>query len=111
MTTTTETTILFTGKSGRQYKYWMHPLGTTFKESPGNYIWVKQTQPGYFVPVYIGHTNNLQLRHGNHEKEPEVRRNGAVRICAHTSGTETERLAEEKDLIQNYKPVCNDIYC
>ena len=110
MSTSTETTILFNGKSGREYKFWMYPLGTSFNESPGVYVWAKETQPGYFRPVYIGQSNNLRVRHGSHEKEPEVLRNGATRICAHTRGGEAERLAEEKDLIENYKPVCNDTF-
>jgi excinuclease UvrABC nuclease subunit len=111
MTTSTETTIHFNGKSGREYKFWIHPLGTSFKDSPGVYGWLKETQPGTFRPVYFGQSKSLSDRHGNHEKEAEVKRNGATHICAHmTSGTEAERLAEEKDLIENYKPVCNDIF-
>ena len=110
MTTSTETTIQFTGKSGSQYKFWIYPLGTAFKDSPGIYGWLKETAPGTFRPVYFGQTGSLRDRHGgDHHKEAEVKRNGATHICARvTSGTEAQRLAEEKDLIENYKPVCND---
>lgn len=108
MSETTVDTILWTGKSCQQYKYWIYPLGTEFDEKPGNYVFAKETQPGYLATVYIGQANNLKTRLGNHEKEQCARRNGGTHICAHTSGTEAQRLAEEKDLIQNYKPVCND---
>jgi hypothetical protein len=76
----------------------------------GIYIRVKETQPGYFYPVYIGQSNDLKARHGNHEKEPCALRNGAVRICARACASEAERFAIEKDLIQAYNPVCNDIF-
>jgi hypothetical protein len=113
MTTSTDTTILFKGKSGREYKFWIYPLGTSFKELPGIYGWLKETQPGTFRPLYFGQTKNLSDRHGGgHHKEDEVKRNGATHICARvTSGSEADRLAEEKDLIENYKPVCNDTFC
>jgi hypothetical protein len=110
MATSTETTIHFKGKSGTQYKFWIHPLDCSFKEVPGVYGWLKETAPGTFRPVYFGQTQDLNDRHsGGHHKEDAVLRAGATHICAHTtSGTPAQRVLEERDLIENYKPDFND---
>jgi len=106
---TTEPTILWSGQSGKEYKYWISDLNSTFKQSPGNYIFTKETQPGRFVPIYIGQTSNLSERLENHDHLPCIRRNGATHICSHTSSNdEATRRAEEDDLIQHWSPICND---
>lgn len=106
---TETTTINWPGLSGREYKHWIHPIGASFKEEPGNYIFAKQTTPGHWVPCYIGQTDNLSQRLGDHEKEACARRNGATHIHAHTTpGGESVRRAEERDLILRWKPVCNE---
>ena|SRR5208283_4218907 len=103
------TTINWPGKSGTQYKYWIHPIGTSFKEVPGNYIYAKETSTGGFVPCYIGQTENLGNRLSNHEKETCAKKNGATHIHAHTSGDgDQTRQAEEEDLIFKWQPPCND---
>lgn len=101
-------TINWPGQSGKEYTYWIYPAGASFKDAPGNYIYAKQTKPGYWSPLYIGQTNSLATRLSNHEKETCAKRNGATHIHAHTSGGEPERLAEEKDLIVRWKPPCNE---
>jgi predicted GIY-YIG superfamily endonuclease len=101
-------TIMWPGKSGKEYQYWIHPINTEFKDSPGNYIFAKETKPGHWLPVYIGQTNSLKTRLADHEKEACAKRNGATHIHAHTSGGEAERLSEEKDLITHWKPPCNE---
>ncbi len=102
-------TIMWPGLSGREYKYWIHPIGASFKEEAGNYIFAKEAKPGYWTPCYIGQTENLEKRLGDHEKEACAKRNGATHIHAHTNPAgETTRKAEEKDLIQKWKPPCNE---
>lgn len=101
--------INWTGKSGKQYQYWIYPIGTNFKEVAGNYIFAKETQPGRWLPCYIGQAENLNNRLGNHEKEACAKRHGATHIHVHTnSAGEAARLAEEKDLIQYWQPPCNE---
>jgi predicted GIY-YIG superfamily endonuclease len=103
------TTITWPGKSGKQHQYWIHPIGTIFKEEPGNYIYAKETRPGYWAPCYIGQTKNLNERLEGHEKEACAKRKGATHIHAHTNGNgEAARLAEEKDLILKWQPPCNE---
>lgn len=103
-----EGTILWPGKSGTDYQYWIYPIGAAFKEEPGNYVFAKESSPGKWTPVYIGQTSNLNQRLENHEKEACAKRNGATHIHAHlSSGSEVARKAEEADLILRWGPACN----
>ena len=106
----TETpTIYWAGQSGEEYKYWICRIGTSFKEEPGNYIFAKETVSRNWSPCYIGETENLNQRLGDHEKEECARRHGATHIHAHlNSGGEDVRRKEEKDLIMKWKPPCNE---
>ena len=94
-----ERTIMWTGASGKEHKYWIHEMGTSFKDEPGNYIFAKETSPGKRTSVYIGETESLKDRLSDHEKLPCVRRHGGTHIHAHTTqGGEAVRRAEEGDL-------------
>lgn len=102
-------TIMWPGQSGKEYKYWIYPIGTTFNKEPGNYIFAKETRPGYWSPCYIGQTENLDERLTDHEKEACAKRHGATHIHTHvTLGGEAIRRAEEGDLIQKWTPPCNE---
>lgn len=104
-------TINWPGKSGMQYQYGIYLIGTSFKEALGNYIFAKKNQAGHWLPCYIGQTENLNDRLGNHEKEACAKRNGATHIHVHGNGNgERARKAEEKDLILRWQPPCNDQY-
>lgn len=108
MTTVTETqTIDWPGKSGTTYRYWIYPIPPNFQAAAGNYIFAKQTKPGYWVPVYIGETENLNQRFDDHHKMPCIVRNGATHIHAHLNANSQDRLNEEADLISNWNPSCN----
>lgn len=103
------TTIEWHGVSGKAYKYWIYPIGTVLKEEPGNYIFSEETSSQKWSPRYIGQTENLNRRLGDHEKEACAKRYGATHIHAHlNSGGESIRRAEEKDLVQKWKPPCNE---
>jgi hypothetical protein len=101
--------INWLGNSGKSYQYWIYPIGTEFKEEPGNYIFAKETSPSKWSPCYIGQTDNLDRRLGDHEKEACAKRQDATHIHTHLSpGGETIRKTEEKDLILKWKPPCNE---
>lgn len=96
------------------YRYFVHPAGTPLKEVDGNYIYAKKNAEGLWVPVYIGQ-GNLADRSDltKHHKGACIRVKGATHIHAHINADETERQAEEDDLLANYtqayKPVgCNE---
>lgn len=101
-------TIIWTGQSGKTYTYFIHPIDTTFKEAPGNYIFAKESSPGRWTPVYIGQTKDLSDRLRDHEKEGCARRHGATHVHAHVNiAGESARLAEERDLLGRWKTACN----
>ncbi len=95
------------GKSGKSYEYHVYKIGETFKDEAGNYIFCKINAAGKWEPQYIGQAKSLKDRIGNHNQEACAKRNGATHIHAHLNAQEVNRLAEEKDLIENFKPVCN----
>ena len=99
--------IEWEGKSGKGYGYWIYPIGTSFKDQPGNYIYAKEVQRGRWRPLYVGQTSSLATRLADHEKEACATRSGATHVHAHVSGGETKRRQEEVDLIRKWTPVCN----
>lgn len=103
--------ITWTGQSGEKYNYGILPIETALKEQPGNYIFAKETTPNHWKACYIGQTENLNKRTGDHEKEDCAKREGATHIHAHINNDgEQIRRAEEKDLILKWQPPCNEQY-
>ncbi len=49
------------GMSGR-YGYFIYPIGTTFKDEPGNDIYTEETSTDRWTPLYIGQTSSLKER-------------------------------------------------
>ena len=99
-------TIDWLGATGKTYRYWF--LEGEAKAEPGNYMFVKPSGNGW-VPVYIGQSSNLRNRLANHPEMPCVRRNGGTHTMAHTTpGGKQTRLDEEADLVDHWKPACND---
>lgn len=103
-----ENTIIWAGKSGREYKYWINPLSEidTFKAEPGNYIFARSSPDGWYA-VYVGETEDLSERFDGHHKMPCIERS-ATHIHAHTSSRDASvRRAEEADIIARWNPSCN----
>jgi hypothetical protein len=101
--------IRWPGQSGKQYPYEIHPVDTTFRPLPGNYIYAKQSEDGSWVPLYIAQTRDMHQRLEGHEKLQEATEKGATHIHVNfASGTQAARCTEEHDLIVLWKPVCND---
>jgi hypothetical protein len=96
------------GATGHTYRHYILPIGTQFKALPGNYIFARETMPGYWLPIYVGETANLAERHSGHDRLLDVVREGATHIHAHvSSASETIRQMEELDLARRWRPVCN----
>lgn len=106
-----ERTIMWSGLSGEKYKYWIYPIGASFKPVPGNYIFAKETSPQNWTAIYVGETDDLGRRLNNpnsHEKMPCVRRYGGTHIHSHTSSDNgTIRRNEESDIRGKWNPKCN----
>ena len=110
--TMSNTTIEFTGKSGKKYQFYVYELNTSFNKEGGNYVFTKRTTKqdgsGSHDIIYIGKTEDLSTRFQNHHKEDCISKHGANRICIRQVDSENERDLTEKDLIKNYNSVCND---
>lgn len=105
-------TCIWDGKSGNSYKYWVHPIGTPMKDTPGNYIYAYEYQgtdgARYWGPVYIGQGNLAERSDlGSHHRGNCIKNKGATHFHAHTNSSESGRLAEETDLRANYSTPCN----
>lgn len=99
--------IYWKDKSDTSHRFWIYPRGTRFNEPcPGIYIYARETAPHKWVPIYIEQTENVNVRLANHHREC-VDRNGATHIHVSIITDEKSRFALEKDLIEQWKPVCN----
>jgi len=95
------------GKSGTTYRYSVYDLPPSFNKAAGNYIFAKRNSEGYWVPVYIGQTDDLSERFDDHHKATCISRAGATHIHAHAKEDERERLEEEADILAKFSTPCN----
>ena len=106
-------TCTWKGKSGDGYTYYISEIDSSFQDTAGNYIFARKNAAGYWVPVYIGQSSDLGDRLNNwptsHHQASCIQKQGATHIHNHSSsGSEKDRKDEEKDLIDNYDPACNE---
>jgi hypothetical protein len=99
------------GLSGTKYRYWVleNPRNAAgIQAVGGNYVFVKKLPNGNYVPIYFGVADNLKDRIPNHDRFDDAIRAGATHVMTHTTPAgETARIAEERDLIQQWNPPLN----
>jgi hypothetical protein len=102
------TTVTFTGRSGKTYRYHLYPLWPTLKDKPGNYVFAYD-DGRTISPKYFGESQSLQDRCCDaHERCSCAISKGANCLGAHLSSSDVDvRRAEEADLIVAYDPPCN----
>jgi hypothetical protein len=107
--TTSSPFVNWAGESGNEYPYMVYTFEDALPCLPGNYIYAKQTEGGEWIPLYIAQTRDMHQRLEGHEKMQDAMENGATHVHVHlsTAGQAT-RCSEERDLIQRWKPVCNE---
>lgn len=101
--------VTATGVSGRKYEFSVYPWGQSFKPVGGVYLVLKKKsnlQPNYDV-LYVGQTGDLSERFDAHHKQQCFDRNGKTHIGVRGESVEQTRLGIERDLLGNYKTVCN----
>lgn len=102
--------ISWPGQSGQEYQYEVHPIDAAFQSLPGNFIYAKQGEDGSWVPVYIAQTRGMHQRLEGHVSVNDAIANGATHIHAHYDKSgQAARCSEERDLVQRWQPVCNDL--
>ena len=103
------TTVFWTGGSGRDYVFEIHPIDTQFNAVGACYIFTKANAQRSWDAIYIGETHDLSERFDNHHKMPCIKRHRATHICVYTDGMDhyLQRLTVEMDLLANGNPPCN----
>ena len=98
--------IIWPGSSGRRYRYAVYPPHWRFDPGQsGNYIYTVESKALQLSPLWIGQTEDLDRRLREHESEFNLFH--ATHLCVHFNYYEYGafgRLAEEKDLIERWRP-------
>lgn len=100
-------TIDWPGASGKTYTYYIYPWDADLAAKAGNYCFAKEVSPGKWTPLYFGQTGNFEDRFDGHHKWDCAEKRGATHIHAHLNARESDRLAEESDLVKKWNPPCN----
>ncbi len=74
------TTLIFKTKSRGEFRFDVYDKSTNFKDLVALYAFMKY-EAGRWYPLYIGQTTNLGNRIANHNKWPEVNRNGCTHVA------------------------------
>jgi hypothetical protein len=104
--------VIWRGISGTTYEFQIHPIGTSYLDKPGVYIFCRDIGGGSFSSVYVGETGSFKRRLTDelqaHHSIDCIRRHGATHICTlHVVGDLAKRLQIETDLRQALNPPCN----
>jgi len=95
------------GQSGKEYIYDIYSMNTDWNDTPGNYIFAKETSPHNWEAVYIGETESFKGRIPNHNQLIYIGQHGGTHVHAHINSDSKARLAEEQDLLASHKTPCN----
>jgi hypothetical protein len=101
---------VWTGQSGQKYRYTVYMFGTVFGPGAANYILADEARPGKFLPIYIGQTGDLSEPLDNLLALPCFKQNRVTHIhVRHSDSREEIRRADRSDLIDVWKPPCNQM--
>lgn len=95
---------VWTGASGKAYKYFIYPRHPKIKAGQdGNYIYCKHSADDSIAePVYIGQ-GDLSVRcTSSHHQSDCIDTKGATHVHLRVNSGEQSRLAEERDLLEAY---------
>ncbi len=97
------TSCTWTGASGREYIYEVyarHPKLT--QNEPCNYIYTKLDEHRRWIPIFIGHGDLPQRAEADPKSLECIDAKGATHVHVHVNAGREDRLAEEKDLRENF---------
>lgn len=99
---------LWTGASGRQYRYTAFMYGTQFGPGAGNLIFACETRRGQYAAICVAQTADLSEPFGDPATLDCIREGRPTHVHVHFAvGDEAARIAECEDLIAALKPACN----
>ena len=103
---------IFKGRSGRQYRFKVFPLGTRFRKISGVYVVAHRdrgTDGGvHHAVLYVGQTEDFSQPFDKHRKAGELAQLGANCICVQSDASAESRKEKGQDLIASLRPECCD---
>jgi hypothetical protein len=96
-------TCTWTGASGKMYIYEIYARHPKLPPNePGNFIYAKMDEHKRWLPIYIGE-GNLTQRAGPDPRGVEcIDAKGATHVHVHVNYDHGHRVAEVKDLLENF---------
>ena len=96
-------TCTWIGATGTRYVYLIYPRHPSFTAGQdGNYIYARHEANNTCEPVYIGQGDLSARATKDHHQIECIDSKSATHVHVHLNKNETDRLAEEKDLLANY---------
>ena len=97
-------TCVWVGKSGARYTYYVYPRHPSINAGQdGDYIYAKKNAQGLWVPIYIGQGDLSKRATLDHHRIDCIDAKGATHVHMRLNAKKDDRLAEEQDLLANYK--------
>lgn len=103
------TSLTFRGKNGATYKFDVYPKNTRFNRGLALYSFLSKGTDGKYRVLYIGKTTDMDERMSDHHKWDEATRHGFEYIAICRRVTLLSLDFAEANLIQNYRPRCNEV--
>jgi hypothetical protein len=97
-----ERTCTWTGASGRKYVYDVYPRHPKMTQQAGNFIYAKMDERNRWVPVYIGQGDLMQRAAVKQDRLACIDAKGATHVHLHVNFDKEDRVAEERDLLDNF---------
>ncbi|HWN07406.1 MAG TPA: hypothetical protein VNO53_09610 [Steroidobacteraceae bacterium] len=99
---------VWTGASGKKYRYSAFMFGTNFGPGAANVIFARETTRGQYTAVYVGQTADLSEPFKDEGALRCITEGRATHIHVRFAGDdEAARAAECEDLIAALKPPCS----
>ncbi len=99
---------VWTGATGKKYRYSAFMFGTHFGPGAANVIFAREIKRGQYAPIYIGQTADLSEPFTDETALQCIREGRATHIHVRFAGDdEAARVEECRDLVAGLKPPCS----
>ena len=99
---------VWTGASGKKYRYSAFMFGTNFGPGAANVIFARETKRGHYSAIYVGQTPDLSEPFKDEAAQRCITEGRATHVHVRFAGDdEAARIAECEDLIAALKPPCS----
>ncbi len=99
---------VWSGASGKRYRYSLYMFGTAFGPGAANFIFAREIKYGVHFPIYVGQTADMSRPLVDDATMECVRTSRPTHIhVKYNEAGEEQRLAEQSDLIEKLSPPGN----